>query len=99
MGVISVTSVLSSENWTSTKPEDYKGAELEKALSGWEALANQTVEIPDDLIPAPPECKVSTLTKYVDELKSVIKELDEAKKLVNQYITALKTLQAAGNKA
>src|SRR5262245_58583669 len=99
MGVISVVSVLTSENWTSAKPQDYKGAELEKALSAWESLANQTVEIPQDLIPAPPECKVGALTSYIEELKSVLKELDEAKTRVNQYITALKTLQAAGIKA
>jgi hypothetical protein len=99
MGVINVVSVLTSENWTEAKPADYKGTELEKALQAWGTLANQTVEIPKDLIPAPPECKVGALTSYVDELKSVIKELDETKKLVNQYINALKAVQVAGNKA
>ena len=99
MGVISVVNVLTSENWAGAKPDDYKGTELDKALQAWGTLANQTVEIPQDLIPAPPECKVRVLTSYVDELKSVIKELDKSQKLVNQYITALKAVQAAGNKA
>jgi hypothetical protein len=99
MGVISVTSVLTSENWTGAKPADYKGTELDKALQAWGTLANQTVEIPQDLIPAPPECKVAALTSYVDELKSVMKELDKTKSLVNQYINALKAVQGAGGKA
>jgi ABC-type hemin transport system substrate-binding protein len=99
MGVISVVSVLTSENWAQAKPDDYKGTELDKALQAWGTLANQTVEIPEDLIPAPPECKVAALTKYIDELKSVLKELDQAKALVNQYITSLKAVQAAGSKA
>jgi hypothetical protein len=99
MGVISVVSVLSSENWAQAKPDDYKGTELDKALQAWAALANQTVEIPEDLLPSPPECKVSALNKYTDELKSVVKELDQAKALVNQYISALKAVQGAGSKA
>jgi hypothetical protein len=99
MGVISVSNVFSAEYWSSEKPADYKGTELEKALQVWGGLANKTVDIPKDLIPAPPECKVGTLTKYVEDLKSVLKELDTAKVLVNQYISALKAVQGAGGKA
>lgn len=99
MGVVGVGLVLSSEYWASEKPAEYKGTSLDKALQAWGMLANKTVKIPQDLIPAPPDCKVRALDKYVTELKAVLKELDTAKELVNKYITVLKAVQAAGGSA
>jgi hypothetical protein len=99
MGVISAVGVLTAANWAGSKPADYKGAELDKALQAWEALAGKAVQIPQDLIPTPPACKVGALTNYVNELKSVVKELERGKALVMQYVTALQAVQAAGSKA
>lgn len=98
MGVTSVSRTFSSANWTSSKPEDYKGTGLDKALQAWEGLAKQKVEIPKDLIPAPPACKAGALKDYVGELKKVLAELEKGKGLVNQFIGGLNAVQAAGGK-
>jgi hypothetical protein len=100
MAVVSVSSGgISADYWKSEKPEDYKGTELDKALAAWSGLASKKVDIPKDLIPSPPECKVGALEKYNKSLDGVLKELDKAKELVNKYITCLKAVQGAGSKA
>ena len=99
MAVTSVSNVFSADYWKSEKPEDYKGTELDKALAAWSGLASKKVDIPKDLIPSPPECKVGALEKYNKSLDGVLKELGKAKELVNKYITSLKAVQGAGSKA
>lgn len=99
MGVVSVSNVLSAANWASSKPEDYKGTELDKALQAWDGMAKTRIDIPKDLIPSPPACKVGALKDYVGELKKVLTELDKGKGMVKQYIGGLSAVQAAGGKA
>ena len=98
MGVVNVAVVLSSANWTASKPADYKSTALEQALKAWDAMAKTQITIPKDMIPQPPACKVAALKDYAAELKKVISELDKGNALVNQFISGLGAVQAAGGK-
>lgn len=38
MAAIAISAKVDSESWTKAKPKDYKGADLDKALSAWETV-------------------------------------------------------------
>jgi hypothetical protein len=75
MGASVVNEALTSANWAEAKPKDYKNADLDKALSAWEALAKKTG--PDPALPAKPSIKgYESFAKDAKDLLAVLKEWD-----------------------
>jgi hypothetical protein len=96
---VAVISDLSSSAWAGKKPKGYKGAELDKALKAWEALAAKPVKFPPDLLPAAPKATLSAIEGCLVMVNAAITEIEKLKKEVDQRIKALKAVAAAGAKA
>ena len=94
-----VVEALSSSYWAESKPADYKAADLDKALKTWEGLAGKTVVFAKDLIPSLPKSKVRDIDSCITKLKAAIADLEKGKTMLDQWISALKAVQAAAGKA
>lgn len=95
-----VTSIgdLSSSAWAGKKPKNYKGADLDKALKAWDALAAKPVKFPPDLIPAAPEGTLSKIEGCAVMVQAAIKEIDKLGADLEVRIKALKAVSAAAGK-
>ena len=87
-----------ADHWAESKPADYKGQDLDKALKAYEALESKMPTIPSNLIPSIPESKVSAIDECIANVKSTIAELEKGKTYLNQLITAAKAVQTAASK-
>src|SRR5262245_13882699 len=93
-----VVNSLTASYWAGNKPNGYKGQDLDKALKAYEPLAGKTVIIPKDLIPSVPKAQVGDIDACITKVKSAITELEKGKVMLNQFISALQAVQAAGGK-
>ncbi len=87
MGASVINDSLSSANWASAKPKDYKNGDLDKALSGWEAVAKKTA--PDPALPA----KLSQ-----KGYEAFAKDAKDLVKLMKEWDSALGAVASAGSK-
>ena len=94
-----VVNALTVSYWADHKPADYKGQDLDRALKAYESVAGKTVKIPSNLIPPVPKSTITDIDDCIAKLKSAITELDKGKVILNQIVTTLQAVQAAGGKA
>ncbi len=87
MGATAINGDITSSNWASAKPKDYKNADLDKAISGWEAVAKKTAT--DPTMPA----KLS-----IKGYESFVKDAKDLVKLLKEWDTALAAVVAAAGK-
>ena len=87
MGASVIDSSLSSANWTKAKPQDYKNADLDKALSGWEAVAKKAA--PDPTLPA--KLSIKGYEAFAKDATEVVKQLKD-------WDTALGAVGSAASK-
>jgi hypothetical protein len=99
MGAIVVGGGLSSSNWVRSKPSDYKGQDLDRALKSFEAVANKMPSIPSNLIPKAPKATIGEIDTCITGLESAVTELQKALALVKQIAAALESVQGASGKA
>ena len=93
-----VVSGLSSANWAKSKPADYKGQDLDKALKGYEALAGKGISIPNNLIPKIPKPSVAEIGSCITDLESAVTDLQKGLAILRQTVTALQAVQGAEGK-
>lgn len=94
---VSQLSELSASAWAGKKPKNYKGNDLDKALTAWEKL--KPVKFPQDLLPEAPAFKLSEIEGCEAMLKGAIKDIEKLKKEVEEQVKALKAVSSAGDKA
>ena len=98
MGATVVSGNLSSAYWARSKPADYKGQDLDRALKSYEAVG-KSITIPGDLIPKLPKPRVGEIESCVTKLESAISELRKGLAVLKQTVTALQAVQGAAAKA
>jgi hypothetical protein len=98
MGATVVSGNLSSAYWARSKPADYKGQDLDRALKSYEAVA-KGISIPGDLIPKVPKPRAGEIESCIKQLESAVTELRKALGVLKQMETALQAVQSAAGKA
>jgi exonuclease VII small subunit len=99
MGATVVSGLLSSANWAKSKPADYKGQDLDRALKGYEALAGKGISIPSNLIPKVPKPCIVEIDACITGLESAVTELQKGLAILRQAVAALQAVQGAAVKA
>jgi hypothetical protein len=99
MGATVVSGNLSSAYWARSKPGDYKGQDLDRALKSYEALAGKSISIPSNLIPKVPKPRIGEIESCVTQLESAVTELHKGVAILKQTVAALQAVQGAAGKA
>jgi len=99
MGATVVSGGLSSANWARSKPADYRGQDLDRALKSYEALAGKSISIPNNLIPKIPKPRINEIDSCITQLESAVTELHKGLATLKQTVTALQAIQGAAGKA
>ena len=94
-----VVNGLTAGYWAKSKPDDYKGQNLDKALKTYEGLAGKGITIPSNLIPKVPKPNVSEIEECITGLESAVTELHKGLAFLKQIGTALTGVQGAAAKA
>jgi hypothetical protein len=97
MAATVVTNTLTASYWAGLKPPGYKGADLDKALKAYEAVAGKPITLPARL-PALPQAKLGEVDNCIKELQAAIAELQKTQALLKQVIGALQAVQGAAGK-
>ncbi len=98
MGAI-VVNALSSANWAKSKPADYKGQDLDKALKAFEALSGKaSITIPGNLIPQVPKAAVGAIESCIKDLNTAVSELQKGLAILKPTVTVLQAIQGAATK-
>jgi len=97
MGAIAVSS-LNSANWIKSKPADYKGQDLDKALKAYEVLAAKGVSMPNSL-PKLPKPTIKEINSCITDLEATVTEFHKTLATLNQIVAALQAIQGAAGKA
>src|SRR5262245_33806783 len=94
-----VVSGLSSANWTKSKPADYKGQDLDRALKVYDAFSGKSnITIPGNLIPKVPKATIGEIEGCIKDLTNAITELQKGLVILKQVATALQGVQGAAGK-
>jgi len=99
MGATVVSGNLSSAYWAKSKPADYKGQDLDRALKSYEGLAGKSITIPSSLIPSVPKSSIKEVEKCITQLQAAVTELQKGVGILKQTVGALKAIQGAAAKA
>ena len=95
----SVVNGLTAANWAKSKPTDYKGQELDKALKTYEGVAGKGLKIPNNLIPKVPNPTIKEIEDCIKDLQSAITELQKGLTLLKPIVAALEGVEGAAGKA
>ena len=90
---------LTAAYWAKSKPTDYKGQDLDKALKTYEGVAGKGLTIPNNLIPKAPKPTIGEIEDCIKDLQSAVTELQKGLTLLKPIIAALEGVQGAAGKA
>jgi hypothetical protein len=94
-----VVNGLTSSYWAGSKPKDYKGQDLDRALKAYEAVASKgKLTIPSNLIPKVPQSKIGDIDGCIKDLNNAVTELQKGLTALKQVATALQGVQSAAGK-
>jgi exonuclease VII small subunit len=97
--VVSGSTALTAANWAKSKPADYKGQDLDRALKSFEAAAGKSISIPNNLIPKVPKPSIGEIETCITGLESAVTELQKGLAILRQIVAALQAVQGAAGKA
>ena len=94
-----VHDALCASHWAGHKPANYKGEDLDAALKEYELAADNLTDIPHYVIPTARVWKIKQIDASMANLKMAIAALDRFRANLHPVINALRTVQAAADKA